>query len=571
MARNNYGVTFNGRRIVHPGAYDHIDATAMTVATGGSLNIPIVVGTADAGEPGKVLWFTSADDARKVLRGGDLPTALELMFSPSPEGGGGASLIGVVVVNTTQRATLTKGGITVTAKEHGEGGNRIQFKVEDGTIAGSKKATVYRWDTEQMEVYDNLGALMKIEYRGEKKYAEVNVTVSGGVATTLVTKVGADKTSAVTDVVIDLTNERFYTVDAIIRYLNGISGYSVSYVDYKNSNIPSSKLSATTGLNIKSGGYVMGVEGSIEAQINQYSELVEVDVTGAVTNFDFTYLTGGSKGSAPASWAPYFDTIKKHFSDILVVLSDSDSIHAEALAHVQRMEKRNQKQMLFTGGGVGETVERVKQRAAMLNSSRAVIAYPGIYHKSYNDGKSALPAYFTAAMIAGRVAGVDPSEPVTFDYFNLVGLERDLLAGDPEIDDLITSGVATLERVQNGGIRLVQGITTYLGPNNTLYREISVRRTADVISNTMRKIMEDTFVGKKGLRATVSAVTTKAIDVLEQAIKDGLITAYRNIVVRLVNGVVHVDYEVAPVEPINFVLITSHFVPDTVFTNVSEQ
>jgi hypothetical protein len=79
----------------------------------------------------------------------------------------------------------------------------------------------------------------------------------------------------------------------------------------------------------------------------------------------------------------------------------------------------------------------------------------------------------------------------------------------------------------------------------------------------MRKEMEKTFVGKKGTRATISAVKTKAIDVLEQAIRDEDIVAYKDIEVRFVNTAVYVDYKVAPVEPINYVLITSHFVPES--------
>ncbi len=111
------------------------------------------------------------------------------------------------------------------------------------------------------------------------------------------------------------------------------------------------------------------------------------------------------KRVTPASWSDYLDLIKKQYTDILVVLTDSEAIHAEALAHVQQMENRKQRQMLFVGGGKGESPERAIERASLLNSSRAVLAYPGIHHSSYYSGSRELPAYFTAAMIAGRVAG----------------------------------------------------------------------------------------------------------------------------------------------------------------------
>ncbi len=70
MAINQYGVNFNGRRIVHPGAYGSIDDSAMVVTSDGSSNIPIVIGTADSGKSGEVLWYTGAEDARSELGGG---------------------------------------------------------------------------------------------------------------------------------------------------------------------------------------------------------------------------------------------------------------------------------------------------------------------------------------------------------------------------------------------------------------------------------------------------------------------------------------------------------------------
>lgn len=672
MAINDYGVNFGGRRIVHPGAADAIDATAMVATTPGSLNIPIAVGKASAGRSGIVQYFTSVDEAKQVLRGGDLVTALELMFSPTPEGGGGASRVGVIVANETTPASVTAGGIKHTSLEYGEGGNKAQVKLETGTITGTKKYTVTRWDLDKAEIYDNLGAVIRIAYTGASSDAEITVTKTDGKATSIKTSIGsgnapgsvaevveitfggtstmnnpinikldgkdfnvsvttgetgivvADRiisslgswyfpgwtvtgtlgsgkvtftattvgpkvdatyndwgtgiTGAVViktqgaggvggqvDLNLDLTNGQFTTIGDIIDYLKGVSDYTATLVNESSAGLPASALDAVSGLHIKAqAGYLTSVQGELEYRINNTSELVNVEVTGAIVNAGPVYLTGGTVGTTPASWAPYFNTIKRQFSDMLVVLSDDEAIHAEALSHIGSMQQRNQKQILFTGGGVGETAAEAKQRAAGLNNSRAVLAYPGIYHRSHREGKVELPAYFTGALIAGRVAGVAPTEPITFDYFSVLGLGEDLLAGDPIIDDLITSGVACLERAENGGFRLVQGITTYLGGNNILYREISVRRGADDLSEAVRRSLETTFVGKKGVRATSTAVTTKVIEVLEEKMKADEIVGYSNIVVTAVNGVIRVDFQVAPVEPNNYILVTSHFVPDSV-------
>src|SRR6185312_62472 len=119
---NGNGIVFNGRKIIHPGAYDATDATGTTRVTEGSSNVPIVIGTALAVESGKVLWFSDASEVRKYFKGGDLVTAAELMFSPTPEGGGGASVVGLMVANPTKKAQKSVGGLDIKSTEYGEGG-----------------------------------------------------------------------------------------------------------------------------------------------------------------------------------------------------------------------------------------------------------------------------------------------------------------------------------------------------------------------------------------------------------------------------------------------------------------
>ena len=381
---NQYGVMFNGRRIMHPGAYDATKANGITTITGGSLNVPIMIGTADSGEAGKVMWYSDSTSLKNDLVAGDLVTASELLFSPIPEGGGGASVVGVIVANPTTQASISKTGLKVSAKRFGEAGNRIQTKLENGTIAGSKKLTSQRWDTGEIEVFDNLGAILMIQYTGPQVYADVTVTVTTGSATKLETKIGAAVGTAVVDLSLDLTTERFTTIEDIAKYIGSMSGYSVSYVDYNaTASMPVGKLDAMVATPITASPVpLLGVQGGIVTQVTAQSQMVKAEVNaGAVTNYAYSYLTGGGKGTTPTSWATHFDTIKKEFSDILVVLSGSQAIHAEALSHVQQMENRQQKQMLFTGGVAGETVAQAKARAVTLNSARAVLAYPGIYHK----------------------------------------------------------------------------------------------------------------------------------------------------------------------------------------------
>lgn len=557
------GVTFNGRRIVHPGAYDAISVENTVTVTAGSLNRPIVLGQADSGTPGEVAWFSTSSSAKSYLKGGDIVTALDLMFSPAPGGGGGASMVGVLPVNSLVRATLVSGGLTFTAKEYGELGNRITAKLGAGTITNTKKVTLTRWDIPDPEVFDNLGAVIKIKYvppEGDTNlYATLNVTVTDGAATALQIKVD-DVTPAVTiDVDIDLTDARYLTVGDVARYIASFAEYDVSYT---SGTLPSSAMTALSAVDIyDTYGYCLAVDADLAYQINALSNMVTVAVTGSVTTIDpAAYLAGGSKGTVPSDWTNYFTTLKTEFSDMLVILSSDATIHAAALAHVGQMELRGQKQILFTGGALSETASQAKARALVLNSSRAVLAYPGIKAKNSAGVIQTLAPYYAGAMLAGRCAGTTPSEPLTFDYFNLVSLEKDLICGDPEIDELISSGIACLETVLGGGVRLAQSVTTDLTPASP-FKELSVRRGSDSLSMRVTRALEAHYVGSGGRVATIATVAQFVKDLLESSSE---IVGYKDIEVSFVGTAVYVDFKVAYVEPINYVLVTCHFVSSTV-------
>jgi hypothetical protein len=270
MSRSDYGVLFDGRSIVHPGAYDSIDANSMVSSTPGSLNLPIVIGEANCGKSGEVKWFSSAPVARKYLGGGELATALDLMFSPKPEGGGGASTIGVLITNSTTQATLTQGGMAITSQVYGDAGNKIQVQLQNGTISNTKKFIAYRWDTAQSKIFDDLGAVIQIQYMGTSAYAGVTVTVDGvsKKATTLEIKVGADSATAVTDLLLDLTDSQYSTLDSLVKFIASNSNYDANCVSFRNGDLLSSSLDAVVGASIKAKNYLYAMKADIEAQVN---------------------------------------------------------------------------------------------------------------------------------------------------------------------------------------------------------------------------------------------------------------------------------------------------------------
>lgn len=563
MARN-IGVNFNGKRIVRPGAHSRIDTSALNQSGTSTAKTLILVGSAESGEPGVVHFFRNSQDARAVLRGGDLMTAGELAWSPSGDGIG-AGTIGFLRVEDAEKAELTKAGVKLTSKIYGEVANRLQAKLEDGTIAGSKRLSLYFWPDNIREVYDNIGPIFKLKYTGSQAVAVVAVEKVAGVAKTLSIKVGADLATATPILSYTLGEGQFREVNKLVTDINDHPDLSAAFVPAGNKNIETSLLDAVEDVDIKVEKTVKAELGDIIHQL-RYSRVVDVEVddtAGLPANFNFESFQGGSNGEVPASWASKFDLLYGKDGYNIVALTADEAVHAELARFINRMSTAERSEMRgYYGGGLGEALDLTIGRAATLNSERSTLCAPGITRAIAGGGKETLPAYFTAAMIAGRASGVPVGEPITLDYLNLIGLEKVLES--TQIDQLVEAGVTVVEYVQQAnrkGFRIVQGITTYQDDANPALREIAIAEITDFLNRGLREKLEETFVGTRGTVLSANLVKNETQSFLDDKVREGLITEYEpsSVTVILDGDVVYVNYEAMPSFGINYVLISGKY------------
>lgn len=566
------GIYFNGRWLAHPGAYSRVDAENMVSKIGLGGKVVVMIGECTGGKPEEVLWFNNPSAAKKVLKSGELLDAMELAWSPTPEGEG-ADVIGALRVNSATKSSFILKDINKSdsmkadSKDWGEDTKYIQIKLENGTKIGTKKVTVYDVLTETYEFFDNLGELFTIKYSGEEPYIRLSVEANelDGKAQTIRIKKGADEATAQDDIIINLTQQNYSDIRNIVNFINSHENYDAEFiagVDY--TMFSSRELDTLTDVNIKgeSPSLITAVRADIAKEISKSSIFVDFSVinwdSGVPENFSYTPLVGGSEGTVPNSWSDLFDKLGSIELDEVVPITSDASIHAECKEHVNFASTNLRRERRMTcGGSAGEDVEQVKTRAQAFNSSRVQLAYPGI--KKHKHGELVtLPPYVAAGMYAGRHAFKDYGDSCTFDLFDVVSLEKDLTP--LEINELLQAGVATLEFVQNEGVRLVQDITTCVTSVDPLYVERCVGEYADYLSRLMRKTLETRFVGKGGTKARVTSIKNTVISILEDE-KNNYenIVEYKNVRVAIEGRVVTVEYEVAPTEPINFILITSHF------------
>lgn len=458
----------------------------------------------------------------------------------------------------------TVGGKLV-SDDYGIWTRKIQVKMENGTAKNTKKLTTFYWESDTYEIIDNIGAAFYLKYKGTQPYATLSILKNNeGKAVRLQTKVGADEGSAQMDLDIDLTESRFDKVRNLADYIAGYaSDYSCRCFPVVSTGISSQDLDGMSVVDIKTEVLTTAIWADLEISLQTKSATVSLKRTatttvGAPKNFAYTSLAGGVDGDTPSSWVDLFALLKPYDINYIVPLTGDESIIAEAQAHVLYMSNQmGMERSLKCGGFTGESAEQAKSRAMYCNSDRVQVAYPGFYDNNEYGELELYPSFITAAALAGRQAYLADGESATLNYFNVKSLEFNL---EPEVvNECITAGVAVFEYVTSKGFRLAKDITTYTKDARSLYVERSVRDLGDTLNKELRNLIETEIISKKGVTTNVEGVKSTVISFLQQKQRDSVIVAYRNVKVSYYNKVIYIEYEAAPVEPVNFALITGHF------------
>lgn len=319
------------------------------------------------------------------------------------------------------------------------------------------------------------------------------------------------------------------------------------------------------------------VAAAVAAINNSVTGSVIVDAAlvleGTLANIGATALAGGTDGATTnAEWTLGFNKLDTDPADIYQAVTSDASVLALLVAQVNLTSQNKRGGIVVAGHALGQTAAQILSLAAVYaaNVGRVVFCAGGQKDFDANGAVVTLASYqSTAPRIAGIIAGLAIQRAATYKTISGLGLEVDWTQA--ELDSLEQGGVLAVENVQSRGLRVVHGQTTWTGSLNPLYREISVRRIADLLALSLKQGMEQ-FVGEPGSTFTISAIKAKVEGIMKEAQDVGLITdgvdnagnpekAFRNVIVKFnsASGICYVEVEASPVTPINYVLVTAHF------------
>lgn len=579
-------VFFNGRKWVTPTVMSRVDDSAMAATNLDGSNIAVFIGRAEGGEPKKPIVFSSASEARELLRSGELLTAIEQAFDPSAETDGPSKMIGVRVNPAVQASSEIKDAngntvIKLTSTDYGRYTNAIKYKIETALNGDGKKIT-----TQMDDDYYSADNIMRDAF---------TVTYTGTAASVVmaVADTSIKLTVDMQETVIDLRDVK--TIQAVVDRINTLAGFNAEVLD-GNGNYPAlNGLDTVASVTLKqpaaagadddsgdedgddadTGAGTYTVTAHLQAVVDWFNGISEGYVTaervaGAGTvpaDVNWTYLSGGSDGNVTTSdWQDCFDMLQAEDVQWITPLSSEPAIHAMCDTHCSYMSSAGRKERrCIVGGALNASDNEALAAAKALNSDRLSYVHLGMYAYDANGGLTLYPPYILAAKIAGAFSGVTPGYSLTNRTLKVAGIERNL-RNPTDTDALLEGGVLPVEN-RDKGFTITQSISTWLGSTKYNRREVSTGTAVDYVCRTVRTRVEDLIGGEPASPEKLKLALEIADTALRQLANENIIVgdeespAFRNLSASIEGDFLRMEVEVSPGIPVNYIGITVHCVP----------
>lgn len=551
MAYESYG---NSR--TRPRTEIFLDASGLGSAFAASEKKLVLLGSAHGGKPHEPYEITSYSQAKEIFRGGELLDAIEMAWNPSPNRNGAGRIIAVRVEEATQ-SKLEDGALSVLSKVYGQDANGIQVSLEDNSMTNSKRFSVLYTRERYEKIYDNIGNIFTVQYKGEEIQSTIEVIVdpSSKLATRLILSVGGTAVRSY-----ELGNGAYESINVVVNDINNLPDFEAQMNAFGDKNVDSNRLDLLASTDIKDSSVtVKAVGGDLERQTrNDPYVTVEVDRTKAVpASIEIKNLEGGTSGEAPASWGTILEKVANLGAYYIVPLTDEPAIHGE-VSQLTREESSNGNTLrAVLGGGFREGMGELRTRQmSLLNPRVGLVGNSG--KRKMSDGRVYnFPAYMFAAQVAGIASGLAIGEPITYKHVNIESL--DIAFKGEELDQLDDAGVIMVEFVRNRStthFRIVSESTTYNSDREPVRNRIGLGEISDFLTTDLRDVLDREFIGTRIQNTSASILKNRVESFLDQQMKvGGLIVSYNpdDVQVIIAGRAARVSFSVMPAQGLDYI------------------
>ena len=364
-------------------------------------------------------------------------------------------------------------------------------------------------------------------------------------------------------VAFDLDLSTFETVSDVVDFVNQASNdyhFTANYLASKSYN-------STTLDGFRNVQNIKGVEVAVTANLqdlittlraSKVASLIRVGTIACddFTNITGTFLAGGTQSSVVLSdWTDALALIETSDIQIVVPFSSDVDVHKEILKHCTKAALSGSERNGWVGASANQSITDLKNNwvKALNNRNIALVGQSVKVTNPQGIIQTLEPKYF-ALICAAMQAGTPVATPLTRKRPDVVDVLGAWIA-NRDVTDAIKAGICALTS-DNLGWRIERSVTTWLRDDNPIYSEVSANESINTSVRDLRNAL-DIYIGDRNLNITGSRIQGIVSARLDQQVTDGMIKAYKNVVLENLGDTLKVNYTVAAVEPLNFISITA--------------
>jgi len=367
----------------------------------------------------------------------------------------------------------------------------------------------------------------------------------------------------ISGVAFDLDLSTFESAGHVVDFVNQAS------TDYHfSANYLASKLYDATVLDgFRLTQNIKGVASIVTANLQELidtlasSKVVSLVRVGSIacddfTNITGTFLLGGTQSSVILSdWTNALELIETSDIQIVVPWSCDVDVHKEILKHCTKSAVAGSERNAWVGASANQSIIDLKNNwVKALNNRNVAIVGQSVKVTNPQGIIQTLEPKYLALICASMQAGTPVSTPLTRKRPDVVDVLGSWIA-NRDVTDAIKAGICALTS-DNQGWRIERSVTTWIKDDNPIYSEVSANESINTSVRDLRNAL-DIYIGDRNLNVTSARILGIVSARLDQQVLDGIIKAYKNIVLENIGDTLKVNYTVAAVEPLNFIAITA--------------
>lgn len=313
----------------------------------------------------------------------------------------------------------------------------------------------------------------------------------------------------------------------------------------------------------------------VQAIVNLVNQLTSIKLTAEVTLFDANLTSeavttaSGANGASPdaADYQAALAAIVDKDIQIISCLLDDDDALRRAVAghmktHIESCLDSSRDRQAYMPCDEETTIDNAHDLYVRPNTNvHMAFTIQGFTFDNEPVNKiETLGNEYMAFLLMCMQGALPYAEPITRKFPNIINTIESYDRDDRKnINKAIRKNLAIVSLGLNNSLKVNRGVSSWFKDDETINCEMSARESILGCARFMR-ITLDQEVGGKILVSTKNALQAIATSRLKELTTIGIIKAFGAVKVSIVDDTALVEFDIAPVNPLNFIRITLNVV-----------